>query len=469
MIHQKSGPNVGSALLIVALSGLIVVLLGLSTTACSGSKGADANVLLIVVDTLRADRLGCYGNDSGMTPRMDALAAEGVLFQRAYSHAPWTLASFASLLTSTYPVQHKAGGWVGEFLKLSDDAFTVGECFQAAGSRTASIVNVDFLTEHFGMHKGFDTVDHDVGFNNHLTRTASHTTDCALRWLDGHGKEPFFMMVQYFDPHLVYEPPVEFRSRFALDGDKQTEDVIFGEVKDIIAFRQGRLTLGAQKIKRLEGLHNGEVAFTDRELGRLLEGLAQRGLDKNTIVVLTSDHGEEFHDHGGFEHGHTLYDELLHVPLIVRWPGRVPAGVEVNSTVRLIDVAPTVCGLAGVEGGDDFRGFDLSPLWRPGATPSDRPVFAEGYFWSPEERFTRIADGKKTIVYPASRKVEVFDLEKDPHEKVDLAPGDQALAGRLMRDLSLWRTKMEIDAGAAEPAHLTDEMRERMTKLGYTR
>ncbi len=462
MRHKILPVSLGLALLVVAL-------LGFYATSCSGSRPAEANVLLVVVDTLRADRLGCYGNTSGMTPRMDALATEGVLFRNAYAHAPWTLASFASLLTSTYPVQHKAGGWVGKFLKLRSEAYTVGECFQAAGSRTASIVNVDFLTENFNMHKGFDTVDHEVGVNNHLTRTAARTTDSALRWIDGREEKSFFLMVHYFDPHLVYEPPAEYRARFALDGDKKTNDVIFGEVKDIVAFRQGRLELGPQKIKRLEGLHNGEVAFTDRELGRLLEGLAQRGLDKNTIVVLTSDHGEEFNDHGGFEHGHTLYDELLRVPLIVRWPGRIPSGVAVDATVRLIDVAPTVCGLAGVEGGDDFQGLDLSPLWQPGATPSDRPVFAEGYFWSPEERFMRIADGKKTIVYTASKKVEVFDIENDPHEKVDLAPRDKALAGRLMRDLSLSRTAMEIDAGAAEPAHITDEMRERMKKLGYTR
>jgi len=476
MNHKILGPASGSVGPTAVLSGMIAalgvslaLLLTLGTTACSDSKSAGANVLLIVVDTLRADRLGCYGNESGMTPRMDTLAAEGVLFKKAYSHAPWTLASFASLLTSTYPVQHKAGGWVGEFTKLRSHAETVGECFQAAGSRTVSIVNVDFLTEHFGMHKGFDRVDHEVGHNNHLTRTAARTTDCALRWLDGNGGEPFFMMVHYFDPHLVYEPPADFRARFALGGDKETTDTIFGEVKDIIAFRQGRLPLDAPKIRRLEGLHNGEVAFTDRELGRLLDGLAQRGLDKKTIVVLTSDHGEEFHDHGGFEHGHTLYDELLHVPLIVRWPGHLPAGTEVDATVRLVDVAPTVCRLAGVEGRDGFQGLDLSPLWQPGAEAEDRPVFSEGYFWSPEDRFARIADGKKTIAYSASKRVEIYDLEKDPLEKIDLAKKDKALAERLMKDLFLSRTGLEIDAGAAEPARLTDEMRERIKQLGYTR
>jgi len=452
----------------LGLALLIVALLGLYTTACSGSKPAEANLLLVVVDTLRADRLGCYGNSSGMTPCMDALAAEGVLFRKAYAHAPWTLASFASLLTSTYPAQHKAGGWVGEFLKLRSDAVTVGDCFRAAGSRTGSIVSVDFLTENFGMHKGFDTVDHDVSRNNHLTRIATRTTDTALRWLNKNGEEPFFLMVHYFDPHLVYDPPAEFRAQFALEGDKNTKDVIFGEVRDIVAFRQGRLELSGKKIERLEGLHNGEVAYTDRELGRLLDGLAKRGLDKNTIVVLTSDHGEEFHDHGGFEHGHTLYDELLHIPLIVRWPERIPAGVEVDATVRHIDVAPTVCGLAGVEPGNKFQGLDLSPMWQTGATPEDLPVFAEGYFWSPEKRFARIADGKKTIAYTASKRVEIFDLESDPAESVDIAGRDQAQTERLKKDLFLARTGMEIEAGAPEPAHIIDEMRERMRKLGYT-
>jgi len=457
--------GLGSSVVLLALSGLYL-------TACSrgtggSSENCEAQVVLVVIDTLRADRLGCYGNAAGLTPNIDALAGEGVLFSRAFSHAPWTLPSFASVLTSTYPAQHLAGGAVPNFQKLRADVKTVGECFQEAGAKTAAVVNVDFVTATFGMDRGFDQLDFVRNEGNHLTRVARDTTDAALSWLEKMKSGPFFLMVHYFDPHLVFEPPAAFRRRFAMEQDKQGNDPVFGTRQEIMAFRRGELTLDAGTIERLEALYNGEVAYTDEQLGRLMQGLETMGLE-DAVVVVTSDHGEEFHDHGNFEHGHTLYDELIHVPLLIRWPGCIPAGLEVDSQVRHIDLAPTLLRLAGLEPPEAFEGFDLAPLWTSegGGENRDRPVFSEGNFWGPP-RFSRRAGRYKTIAHVSDRRIEIFDLEADPQELNDLSMSDKELKRRLTDDLFLARQGMRIEAGDATSANLTPAQLERLKALGY--
>jgi len=451
-------------LALLALCGV-----GLFLSACSDRTETDhaTGVLLVVVDTLRADRLDCYGGALGLTPNMDAFASEGVLFRNAYSHAPWTLPSFASLLTSTYPSQHKAGGRIGGFNRLRPETDTVGKSFQRAGFKTASVVNVDFAAAAFGMDNGFDVVDAMGNENNHVARIAAGTTDTALHWLDKMKGRPFFLLVHYFDPHLVYEPPTPFRERFARVEDRGSGTTLFGEAREILAFRQGKLNLDQAMIERLEALHNGEVAYTDQELGRLIKGLDERGLREKTVVVITADHGEEFFDHGGFEHGHTLYNELIHVPLLIRAPGRVPAGAEVDSVVRHIDLAPTLCALAGVDRSASFEGLDLSPLWERGAPRKDRPVFAEGYFWGPERHYCRVADDYKTIVYEDRKTVEIYNIKTDPAERHNLAPSQPALRKLLKADLDLVLTGMSIAEGEPLPAHLTPAQIDRLNKIGY--
>jgi arylsulfatase A-like enzyme len=273
-------------------------------------------------------------------------------------------------------------------------------------------------------------------------------------------------MVHYFDPHLIYEPPREYRRQFALEQDRETDDPVFGSMQEIFEYRYKGFQLEEETIRRLEGLHNGEVAYSDRELERLLAGIAARGLDESTIVVITSDHGEEFFDHGGFEHGHSLYDELLHIPLMIRWPGKVPAGTEVESTVRHIDLAPTLCSLAGVEPGGRFEGDDLAPLWSGSGPHPDRPVFSEGNFWG-ELRFSRRADGYLVIAHQENRRIEVYDLANDPGLKDDLSARNPELRQRLFADMMLSRRGMVIDPGSPMPADLSQEQRDRLKKLGY--
>ena len=198
-----------------------------------------ATPCLIAIDTLRADKLGCYGSTLGATPCIDELAASGVLFEHAYSHAPWTLPSFASMFTSLYPQQHGAGGQLPDFRGLSSEVHTVAERFRDAGFATAAVVNVDFLDQAFGMTRGFEHVDFKAYPNNVQVRPAKRTTTAALQWLRNRPDEPFFLLVHYFDPHLVYAPPKKYRLRFASPADRESTAWVFGRRQQIVAYRQG--------------------------------------------------------------------------------------------------------------------------------------------------------------------------------------------------------------------------------------
>lgn len=432
------------------------------------------NIVLIVLDTVRIDRLGCYGNQAGITPEIDRFADGAVRFEKAFSHAPWTLPSVASLFTSRYPVQHGAGGRLGAFRILNDQAVTIAEVFQGAGVVTGAITNVLFLTEKFGMMQGFDTVDASVPKNNTSARRARETTDATLGWLDQHRGKPFFLFVHYFDPHLTYDPPQPFRKRFADAKDAKSNNYLFGTVRDMIKFRRGLAKLDPEIIKRLEKLHNGEVAYVDYEVGRLLDGISQRGLDHNTIIVLTSDHGEEFGDHGGFEHGHTLYDELLHVPLIIRIPGIHPEGedhslsqaaVTVNTTVRQIDIVPTLCELVGISPDPIFEGKSLVPLMR-GQKENHRPVLSQGNMWGPSATAWR-KNGLKLIRRSSTGPYQLFDINADSQERNDLSDQTSERYADMVRDFELILGSISAQVVSGKSPSLTEEQIQRLRSLGY--
>ena len=431
------------------------------------------NVLLVVVDTLRADRLGCQGNDAGLTPSMDRTAVGGVRFSRASAHSPWTLPSIASLLTSRHPSRHRAGEKLGafRFSTLPEGIPTLQERFAEAGYRTSAVINVDFLSTAFGMTRGFDTVDFAASPTNNKTRNATQTTDAALGRLET-AEGPFFLLVHYFDPHLEYDPPHTFRRQHALPGDRTGQRRLFGSKAEMTALRGGRVGLAPAMVRRLEALYDGEVAYTDREIGRLLDGLSGLGLEASTLVVITADHGEEFGDHQGFEHGHTLYGELLHVPLIMRLPGSLPQGRIVDSAVRLIDLAPTILELAGLAAVETFAGKSLIPLIE-GREAGDRPVFAEGNFWGPD-LYSWQSEGYKLILQPgegkeATARAELYDLGKDPAEQLNLADTSARRREALLSDLQWIRERSDArdETAEQETVDLDPEQVRRLRALGY--
>ncbi|MBI5362517.1 MAG: sulfatase [Planctomycetes bacterium] len=427
------------------------------------------NVLVIAIDTLRADRLGCLGNERGLTPALDRLAGEGVSFRRAFAHAPWTLPSFASIFTSQTPEEHGAGGKLGEFRALAPEHTTLAERFAESGWKTGAIVNVDFLGRAFGLMQGFDVVDERFSNDNDHLRDAHATTDAALAWIEKERANAFFLLVHYFDPHARYAPPKEFRERFADPRDQHSDAFEFGTRDQVVLWRSGRIHPTQDDFRRAEQLYDGEVAYTDAEVGRLIDGLAAAGLDANTLVVVVADHGEEFLDHGDWEHGHSLHDELLHVPMLLRQKGRIAARV-VEGPVGTIDLAPTVCGLAGVPPSPDFRGRDLSPALA-GSALSPHSLCAFGNFWGAPHASLRTAEWK-LIERPGggaggSTVSELYRWTEDAREKVDRAASEPAARARLAEDLALLRKVFVGRARQGPRVRMSPEQRERLKNNGY--
>lgn len=440
-----------------------LALLGtLLLTACGGDDPRPS-VVMVVGDTLRADKLSCMGGPEGLTPYLDRIAAQGVRFDQARSHAPWTLPSTASMLTSLHPEEHGAGGRLGRFTKLDAEVQTVVKTFRDQGYRTHAIVNVLFLDpDRFGVTRDFETVDQQVFETNVDVRAADATTRAALDWIEANGDDgPFFLLVHYFDPHCVYAPPRAFRERWAEPGDREGEWT-FGTRPQMVAIREGELSPAAATIRRAEALYNGEVSYLDAQIGRLDDGLAARGERDDLVLVVTADHGEEFLEHGGFEHGHTLYDELVRVPMVIRAPGQLAPAV-VETPVRHIDLAPTLCELCDLPLPEQFLGRSLVSL-AGGEAGAPRPTLAHGNMWArPQTSWT--SGGWKLIVRDGVAP-ELYEVAADPAEQRDLAGSRPEELARLQAELEA----VERGMGAlkrGEEASLDPRTREVLNGLGY--
>jgi arylsulfatase A-like enzyme len=443
----------------------VLALLALGACPAKPPPPDGPNVLIVAIDTLRADRLTCQGGPAGLTPRLDELAAQGVRFEAAFAHAPWTLPSFASLFTSLPPEAHGAGGNVKQGWRALDGAQdTLAERFRDRGWDTAAVVNVDFLTEPFGTVQGFEHVDARAFPDNTRVRRAGATTDAALAWIDQPRERPFLLLVHYFDVHAEYDPPPEWRARFALPQDRESTAFRFGTREHVVLHRAGRLPLDAATLARASALYDAEVAYVDSQVGRLLDGLRARGLDGRTVVVALSDHGEEFGDHGSWEHGHTHYDELLHVPLVVRAPGVAP--LVVRAPVGLIDVAPTLCALAGVPPAPGFRGRDLTAALRGAAPAPIAGLSAYGSFWAAPLASWRTAEWK---LVQGGAAPHLFAWTRDAREREDLAGARPDVVAGLAAQAQAERARLGADPPrVGPPVEVSAEAIERLGSYGYT-
>jgi arylsulfatase A-like enzyme/cytochrome c-type biogenesis protein CcmH/NrfG len=401
--------------------------------AAAPAPVARPNVLLVTIDTLRADRVGCYGHAPALTPVLDGLAARGARFPTAVAHVPLTGPSHASLLTGVTPLGHgfrDNGGYV-----LLPEVRSAAEDFHGAGYRTAAFVSGFPLNRRFGFDRGFETYDDhlpkgaDPRRAPHVERFADATTDAVLRWLEASpaaASDPFFLWVHYYDPHAPYEPPVDLAARFRSEP------------------------------------YDGEIAFVDRELGRLLRRIEERGELHRTVVLVTSDHGESLGEHGELSHGLFVYDATIKVPLVVAGPG-VPRGGTPPTVARGIDVLPTLLDLAGLPGRTDVEGRSLRPALE-GRTMSDAPAYAETLYplrelgWAP--LFAWRTATHKVIEAP---RPELYDLESDPGETRDRAARDPVRLSDLQQRL---RAALERPAPAAT-AEMDPETAERLRALGY--
>ena len=438
------------------------LLLGFCLCIACGEGKPRLNLVLIGVDTLRRDHLGCYGYKRNTSPNIDEFAAEGVLFENVVAPSPWTLPSFATVFTSLHPTQH---GAEGSRSALSEDIPTLATLLRANGYATGAIVNAPYLKGHHGVDRGFDFY--------YMTppegRAADGTTTDALAWIDENCDRPFFMFAHYFDPHIPYEPPAPFDSIFDPEYTGRIKSPY--NPKGLPRFRDRGFeqmeSLSDADWNHIRSLYDGEIAFTDEAVGDLLRGLEERGLKDNTLIVFLSDHGEEFFEHHGFEHGHSLYDELVKVPMVFALPGVLPAGSTIARQVRLLDVQPTVLEMLGITPWTEPEGVSVLPLMTGSGGPAPAGASLLPTEIALSEAILYGDDRKSLSAYPwkliyniKKDEIALFNLAEDPGELTDLS--GESIESLSLLEQTLYRTLLNISdtwfleiAGGDEP-HIFD-------------
>jgi arylsulfatase A-like enzyme len=462
-------------------------------------------VILIWADTLRRDHLGVYGYGRDTSPVLDAMARDGVLFRDSVSQATWTKVSTPTLMTSLYPSTHGVADFTD---RLPAGATTLAEVFREAGFATLSMSSILFTGRFTNLHQGFEEV-HESGSlpDQESSKTARDYVDRLLPWLDAHRDVPFFVLLHVSDPHDPYRPYPPYDSMWAdlsraAEHEKRAVDVrehiadpllrIFGMPNREELVRAGIDPQDYADFDR--AWYDGSIRAMDAEIGRVLEHLRGLGLDDDTLVVFTGDHGEEFLEHGRMFHGQTVYGELTNMPLILWGPGVVPRGVEVAQTVETVDLMPTILDLAGLPIPDAAQGSSLVPLvlgaeGSPGdgvaaaAAGESEPAFSEkavtrvGGGGPPPhdtESFAITLDGFK-LVHNTRRpdgrpEFELYDARGDALNLADVAASHPEVVERLARSLAAWREAV-ADAALASDAEASQELSpaelERLRSLGY--
>lgn len=395
------------------------------------------HVVFVTIDTLRADRLGCYGNASVATPHMDGIARQGALAEDATVHVPLTRPSHMSIFTGLFPAEHGVRDNVSP--ALGAEIPLLAEVLQKAGFATAAFVSSIVVSRQSGLARGFDTYSDrflveadDARFLDQIQKRGDGPTAEAITWLESHRTGRLFLWLHLYDPHDPYEPPEPYASRYA------------------------------------DRPYDGEVAWSDELVGRLDAALERLGLRNDTLLVVTSDHGEGLGEHGEAVHGYFLYETTLHVPLLVRGPG-VPAGTRVGTTFRSVDLFPTALDLLGLAPLPRLSGRSQADALRGGAQAASEPTYAESltpllhYGWSD---LRALREGR--FKYIQAPRPELYDLKDDPHEAHNLigtaAPRAEALRSALARRLESERSAGPPRSGEAG---VPPELLEKLGALGY--
>jgi arylsulfatase A-like enzyme/Tfp pilus assembly protein PilF len=439
------------------------------------------DILLVVVDSLRADHVGAYGYERPVTPHFDAVASGGVVFEQAISQAPWTAASFATLLTGLVPTVHGLDGdepppggetpkpgAAGVQKSLAATNHTLAERLRAAGYRTAAFAANASVHSAFGFAQGFDSFADSplpAASGGFAERRAEEVNQLAFEWLASAPEDPLFLLVHYTDPHWPYDPPAPHGEDFVADyRGKLTPDQT---TRAVVRLGQPVSGLDDEDRRYLVGLYDGEIQYADAQLGALLDRIREQRGTRPLLTVLTADHGTEFFDHGSASHGYSLYDEQLRVPLIVSLPGRL-APRRVAEQVALIDVLPTLLELAGVPGGAvPVQGESLVARARGAHAPARESILSEVPL-SGNWKALRSADGGKLIRNVDDGREQLFDLREDPGERRDMAaaPESAERLAALDRELARW-----IEESSTLQAALREEQRGDASgpELGQTR
>ena len=406
------------------------------------------NIIVYLVDTLRADHLGCYGYSKAVSPNIDRFADEGVLFERAVANSSWTRAAVASIFTGLWPPSHGANRRRD---KLAPEATTLAELLRGAGYRTAGIAANPNVSATFGLNQGFEHYQY-------LSDLSDRVNEAAFRWLSDYRDEaPFFLYLHTQDPHDPYDPPPAFRRRFA--------SAVPADFPD----RPGpHDETTPELISGLSALYDAEIASNDFHFGRLVDFLKQRGLYDAALVVFVSDHGEEFHDHGGWTHGKGLHAESINVPLIVKLPGQ-KAGLRTSHLVQQIDLLPTILDYLGLQPPPFLTGRSLLPVIDAGIDLGQEPERVFSYIHLDGHPGMSVIDGNWKLI---QRRIQgrianfkFFDTRADSGERRNISDEHSVRAGYLA---TLLEDKLRQESLlSSSEAILSPELKEELRALGY--
>jgi arylsulfatase A-like enzyme/Flp pilus assembly protein TadD len=402
------------------------------------------HIVLISIDTCRADYLSCYGYPDKTTPNIDRLARQGILFENVISPVPITLPAHSSMLTGTNPPYHGVHDNID--YKLGGSNVTLAEILKEAGFSTAAFISAFVLDSMFGLDQGFDTYhDHfdavretPGGINE---RIGGETNRYALQWLEKQKDERFFMFLHYFDPHREYDPPERYKSMFPNRG----------ETNGLIP----------------TGLYAGEIAYTDYCIGQVVKKLKDLELYESSLIIVTSDHGEMLLEHGEFTHSYYIYQSAVKVPMLFKLPGRTRARA-IKDTAGLIDIVPTVCGLLGLEPPAQVQGKDLSGyFWNKNFDMKDRLFYCESMTPTKYHANPLLGVISKRWKYIKTTRSELYNLSKDPQEEVNLIT-QQLQQGRILEDELAQILKQASSTQTLDSIQALDaENLKRLESLGY--
>src|SRR6266404_3275004 len=413
-----------------------LIALSAPQAAAQTPEKSPPNVVLITIDTLRADHLGCYGYQKIKTPNIDGLAANGTRFTRAFTAVPVTLPSHTAMLTGTYPMLSGMHDFSAN--KLSPQQPTLATVLKQSGYATGAVVGSAVLDSRFGLNHGFDFYYDHFDFSrleeanlDEMERPGNVVADVALDWLAKNSQKKFFLWMHLYDPHFPYHPPEPYSREYA-----------------------------AQP-------YDGEIAFADEQVGRLLRFLKEKGIYQNTVIVLCGDHGESLGEHGEKTHGFFIYNATMHVPLIIHLPGK-SATQTVSDPVSLVDLMPTVLAATGLDIPSQVQGRSLVPALRGEKIDQDRTLYGETFL--PRLHFNwselRGAENAKYHFIDAPRP-ELYDLAKDPGELRNLFPEKKAVAEEMRAKLAGLIREYSAGKELAEKTGLDPALMERLKSLGY--
>lgn len=429
------------------------------------------SIIIVSLDTLRADRLGFMGYDRPLTPNLDRFSRGGTVFEHASSNAPWTLPSHSSLFTAQLPFTHGARF---DHRPLRPANVTLAERLRNAGYRTAAFTGGGYISAGFGLGQGFEIYEeHDEGKEGGGEGIAR----AALAWIRSMGSRPYFAFVHTYEVHYPYT-----HDEFVRDPSAASTYGKFGN-EELDAIHKGKRILKPGEKQLIADRYDGDVAEADRVMGGMLETLSKEGLLNHVVVVVLADHGEDLWDHDATRspgHGHSLYQELLHVPLLMVAPGVVQAGRRIQTGVSLVDVAPTLLDLAGVAREPGTAGRSLLTTVTTGAEPEEAPRFAESVEYGPD-RFSSTLGHLKVVLAPLPESynsgvvirvapLEVFDLASDPWEKKNLSATPPAGSSQMTEDL--WKHVEAVFKPLQEEGQkgkIPEKLREQLRSLGYVK